>query len=259
MRALVACSKSDRTPRSRPRRRLRRGGRRDRVGHRAAAVSPAATRNQKRRPPVTLAVVNAVATKGHQRLRLRGGDRHGVRDQGGDQDRPSRRFGGRTSSSSIAWGECRLLLACARTKPVARRTVHVARNSRSPAITTDTPVPSVRTARRPARGPRSAQKRDRQDRPGVTTSSTSPRRRRSTLFVTATVAEGVNETGSSDLRPPINAPLFWRDDGHRPTTPCRARRARCKVSRHRSRSTWQGHPVHLRPPKNAAVGSCRLS
>jgi len=165
------------------------------------AVSPAATKPQIRNRPARHAgVVNAVAP-GHQRYRLRGGDRHGFATRWRPDRRGKVRVG--TSVVLVAGGEWPTITAC------ARQPGHDGNRSRPAKILDAAGITSIRRCHRslngaqPARGPRSASEtRHGRDGRADTYKSTSPRRRRSTRFRHRHGSGRVNETGfipTSDL------------------------------------------------------------
>jgi hypothetical protein len=182
------------------------------------AVSPAANaqiRNVDQ--PVTLAVVNAVATKGTNAYDFEVATDAGFAAKVATRTAVAEGSGGRTSvvldrlgaNADYYWH------ARAQAGGTTGPFTSARKFSIGPAITIDTPVPigplnGAQTSARPAFRVRNA---TRQGPAGpitykfdiATASTFNP------ILVTATVAEGVNETGfipTSDL--PINAPLFWR-------------------------------------------------
>jgi len=182
------------------------------------AVSPAANaqiRNVDQ--PVTLVVANAVATKGTNAYDFEVSTDTGFATKVATKTGVAEGAGGRTTitldrltpNADYYWH------ARAQAGGTAGPFTAGRKFSIGPAVTIDTPVPigplsGAQTSARPAFRVRNA---TRQGPAGpitykfdiATASTFNP------ILVTATVAEGVNETGfipTSDL--PINAPLFWR-------------------------------------------------
>jgi len=216
---VVACSKSDRTP-TQPTS-TEATAEADAVTGSVTvpqAVSPAANgviRNVDQ--PVTLVVTNAVSTKGANAYDFEVATDTGFATKVATKNGVAEGTGGRTSvaldrltpNADYYWH------ARAQAGGTAGPFTAARKFTIGPAITIDTPVPigplsGAQTGARPAFRVRNA---TRQGPAGAitykfdiaTASTFNP------ILVTATVNEGVNETGfipASDL--PINAPLFWR-------------------------------------------------
>ena len=216
---VVACSKSDRTP-TQPTSTAAPADADAVTGSVTVpqAVSPAANaqiRNVDQ--PVTLVVGNAVATRGTNTYDFEVASDTGFATKVATRTAIPEGTGGRTTvtldrltpNADYYWH------ARAQAGGTAGPFTAARKFSIGPAITIDTPVPiaplsGAQTSARPAFRVRNA---TRQGPAGsitykfdiATASTFTP------ILVTATVAEGVNETGfipASDL--PINAPLFWR-------------------------------------------------